>query len=144
LMGSPIQISVTEILQSLERAKKVYDSFNDEFDSADNRIKELFGTSQLLHGVLAESEELLLRCNRTFPAHESFIKKLRELDRFIDKYSTLRPSEGSGNGSQGNEPGRMKRYWQITRFAFDDAEELKNGLQLEMQQLVTFVLLLAL
>jgi len=94
-MGSPIQISVTEILQSLERAKKVYDSFNDEFDSADNRIKELFGTSQLLHGVLAESEELLLRCNRTFPAHESFIKKLRELDRFIDKYSTLRPSEGS-------------------------------------------------
>ncbi|KAF1982390.1 hypothetical protein K402DRAFT_424657 [Aulographum hederae CBS 113979] len=137
-------VSITEVIVTFKKLKEVYDTFNDEYDGADNRIKELFETSNLLHDVLEEAEVLLAHWNRTFPAQESFVMKLKELDHFIKKYSTLVPVKPGQEVTSEYPPPKWKRRWQITRFAFDDAEKLKNDLSREMQQLVTFVTFLAL
>lgn len=70
-----------------------------------------------------------------------FTRKLEECDNFIRKHCTLVP-EASEIGS----PVRVRKIWHTLRYAFEDqeAKKINDGLQVEMQKLMLFILTLAL
>lgn len=133
-------VNVSEILDALRKAKELYDCFTDEFDSAQNRVGELFETFHFLSSTFEEYKALLEQCNKTYPGQGTLLRKLKELEAFILKYSTLVPDR------DGTRPlSKPRRIWQTTRFAFDvHMEKLDEGLKMEMQKLALSMGLLAL
>jgi hypothetical protein len=137
-------VSALEILKVLRKAKKVYETFADDYDNAPNRIREVTDTVKFLHDILAELHVELERYRADYPGAESFNRKLQECERFIDKYSELRPVSKHGKERGDGALKSVKRVWQTTRFAFDDASQLKSDLNDEMVKLNTFMFVFAL
>lgn len=136
-----LQSSLASLGLQLTAFQRIYDTFFDEFDEAPARVQELLSTVKYLSDILQESEALLASCNRTFPGQDTFTRKLEECDQFIRKRCTRVP-ESSEIGS----PVRVRKIWHTPSSAFEDqeAQRINDGLQVEMQKLVLFILTLAL
>jgi hypothetical protein len=146
-MTSPI--SATEILQGVQILKKIIDSFVDPFGNAPEQIRLLVSTSQDLHDVLTESEELLRSCNRAYPGQKNFLRRLEETDAFIKKYSALADPANDGTVPLSKTKSKTARPIKIIKtimhtFEEDKAKKIHDGLQFEMQKLIQFLLLLGL
>ena len=141
-MASPLGFNVGEFIQAIRKSKQIYDTFYDEFDKAPEQIKLLVSTSKYLHDILSESESLLKQCDRTYPGHSTFIRRLNETDAFIRKHCTLVETESDGTGS----PPGYQRVWHTLKYAFGErrAKKIHDGLMIEMQKFITFILMLAL
>ena len=91
--------------------------------------------------MLNESEALLSRCARAFPSRDTLTRKLKECDSFIRSHrSPVREPGVAGS------PIRIRRIWTPLRNAFEDnqAKNINDGLQVEMQKLMLFIVTLAL
>jgi hypothetical protein len=136
-MASPV--SVSEIFLGVQILKRMIESFVDPFGNAPEQIRLLISTSQDLHNVLTESEDLLKSCNRAYPGQRNFLRRLEETDAFIKRYQVLAKEALSK---------RNKSIKVIKTFmhSFEDekAKSIHAGLQFEMQKLIQFLLLLGL
>ena len=141
--------SVTELLKAARRAKGIWDSFADEYENAPAKLKELVDTCKYLHDILHDFSALLGYYDQIYPQEGSFGRKLEECERFIDKYKTLK--EGFITKRPNVTFGAKLltaplQAFQTTRYSFDDqrARDLKDGLSLEIQQLLLFCVVSAL
>ena len=135
-----IQTSVTEIFKAFEVARKLYDSFTDEFDSAENRLQELRETFDFLSVTFEDYNALLEQSGRTYPAQESLLRKLKELESFLKTYSAVVPEQHNQRVHS-----RARRVWQTARFTFSDhLIGLNDGLKMELQKLTASMVQLAL
>lgn len=136
--------SVTELLQATNKAKQIYDAFRDEYDRAPARIKEVVDTCNYLHRVLQDCQSLLHVYGEVCPQVDNSSRKLDECDAFIQKYRSLKPGTQHSNAVH-TSSNNTCNVWQTTRLAFDDqtARDLKDGLQLEIQKLLLFIVVFA-
>lgn len=135
-----LQTSVTEIIKAFEIAKKLYDSFTDEFDSAENRLQELRETFDFLSVTFKDYNALLKESGRTYPAQESLLRKLKELESFLKTYSAVVPEQRNQTVHS-----KARRVWQTARFTFSDhLIRLNDGLKMELQKLTASMVQLAL
>lgn len=135
-----IQTSPTEIFKAFENLKKLYDSFTDEFESAENRLRELQETFDFLSSTFKDYNALLEQVGRTYPAEASLLRKLKELESFLKTYSAVVPEQGNQRVHS-----KVRRVWQTARFAFSDhLIRLNDGLKMELQKLTASMVQLVL
>ena len=141
--------SVTDLLQAINKGKQIYDTFRGEYENAPARIRELVDTSSYLVDVLQDVQSLLDQYGDVYPQEANFGRKLDEVGAFIDKYKALKREYGESTAAQ-SIGAKALRTWQqalqTTHYAFDDqrARDIKDGLQLEIQKLLLFILVFAL
>ncbi|KAF2468447.1 uncharacterized protein BDR25DRAFT_344192 [Lindgomyces ingoldianus] len=141
--------SLFELYQTAKKAKQIWNAFTDEFENAPTRVRELIETCDYLSKVLCDFTSLLEEYEEAYPQEESFDRKLLECQAFIDRYWSLKgdyltelQTHRLGLGSRRT----WKQVWQTTRYAYDNkrAQELKDGLCLEIQKLLAFTVVFAL
>jgi hypothetical protein len=141
-MASPLGVNISEFTQAIRKARQIYDTFYDEYDRGPEQIKMLVSTSKYLHDILSESESLLTQCDRAYPGHPTFMRRLNETDAFIRRHCTLVELESDETGS----PPGYQRIWHTLKFSFSErrGKKIYDGLMIEMQKFITFILMLAL
>jgi hypothetical protein len=143
---SGIGFSVTEIAQAIAKCKNIYDTFTDEYESAPARIRDLVDTCRYLRDVL---ENFTSAVNSIYSQEHRFRRKLDECDAFINKYKSLKVDYLLSAG-EATMTDRLRQIWeegwQTGKYAFngDRARDLKDGLSLEIQKLVLFILVFSL
>ena len=160
--------SIFELYQTAKQAKQIWSAFTDEFESAPARIRELVETCDYLSQVLFDLTSLLEQYEETYPQERSFDRRLRECQAFIDRYWSLKAdyltklqTHRLGSGSrrtwiqvwytalplslQSNTSAKNHDR-QTARYAYEDgrAQELRDGLSLEIQKLLAFTMVFAL
>ena len=152
--------SLIELYQVAKQAKQIWNAFTDEFESAPARIRELVETCDYFSQALFDFTSLLDQYEETYPKERSFDRKLCECQAFIDKYWSLKadyltklqthkwmqvwytalPLFLQSNTSAKNHDRQTARY------AYEDgrAQELRDGLSLEIQKLLAFIVVFAL
>ncbi|MCJ1477787.1 hypothetical protein MMC13_006460 [Lambiella insularis] len=141
--------SVTELLQAINKGKDIYNAFRDEYENAPARICELIDTLNYLTAVLQDVQSLLDQYGDVYPQEANFGRKLDEVEAFIGKYKTLKRAYGETAAKKSfavKVRGTWLQAWQTAHYALDDqrARDLKDGLQLEIQKLLLFILVFAL
>ena len=141
--------SIPDLLQGIAKAKNIYDTFTDEYESAPARIKELVDTAKYLHDVLQDCQILLEQSGDAYPHEATFDRKLDECEAYIKQYKALKEDHLEAVTRQTFASRLLhtsQRVLQTTQFAFDDqrAKDLKDGLQLEIQKLLLYILVVAL
>jgi hypothetical protein len=141
--------SVEEIYEAGRKAKNIYNDFHDEYELAPTRIKDLVDTCDYLSRVLQDFAALLEQYGDTYPQANTFDHKIEDCRVFIASYRSLKHkflSEVESHTFSGRFRQTWTQVWQTKRFSFDDnrAQMLKDGLSLEIQKLLTFILLFAL
>jgi hypothetical protein len=145
-MAGPLGVNVSEFIQAIQISKQIFDSFFDPFENAPEQIRLLVSTSEDLHGILTESEELLKSCNRAYPGQKSFNRRLQETDAFIRKYRFLVDTSDDGTTPLARTASRSRQIFQTFMHTFEErkARRIHEGLMFEMQKFIQFILVLAL
>jgi hypothetical protein len=149
VMAATPGFSVSELIQAIGACKSLYTAFVDEYESAPAKIKELVDTCKYLQNVLEDVKSLLEYYGDVYPNESSFQRKLDECDDFINKYRSLKQDYLKSVG-EATVTARTRiaweKAWQTGRYPLDDvrARDLKDGLLLEIQKLVLFILVFAL
>jgi len=142
-MEGTIGVNIPEILRGIKRAHDIHENFFDPFNAAPEQIRLLVNTSKDAHDVLQESELLLRQCNRPYPGQDSFNKRLKETQTFIKRYCEWKdiPSDDMNDS-----PPRVRKTWKTFKYSWEDkkTKQLHNGLMIEMQKFIQFILVLAL
>jgi hypothetical protein len=141
--------SVEEIYAAGRKAKQIYNDFHDEYEHAPIRIKDLVDTCDYLFRVLQDFAALLEQYGDTYRQENTFDHKIEECRVFTTTYWSLKRnflSELDNHAFSGKFRQTWTQVWQSKRFLFGDkrAQVLKDGLTLEVQKLLTFILLFAL
>lgn len=156
--------SLFELYQIAKNAKQIWNAFTDEFESAPARVRELVETCDYLSQVLFDFTSLLEQCEETYPQERSFDRKLLECQTFIDRYLSLKAGYLTELQTSGSRRTWMQVWYtalplslqsntsaknhgrQTARYACDDrrAQELRDGLSLEIQKLLAFTVVFAL
>jgi uncharacterized coiled-coil DUF342 family protein len=123
--------SLVEVVSLIQKIKVLWDSFHAEFDSAENRIGELHDTFSFLSQAYHDYHALLAQYNRIYPGERTLLRKLQELQAFLNDYRELLPGRVPADKSA-----KVRRAWQTAKFSADQhIERLNHGLKLEMQKL---------
>ena len=160
--------SLFELYQTAKNAKQIWNAFTDEFENAPARVRELVETCDYLSQVLFDFTSLLEQYEETYPQERSFDRKLLECQAFINRYWSLKAgyltelqTHRLGSGSRRtwmqvwytalplslqNNTSAKNHDRQTARYACDDrrAQELRDGLSLEIQKLLAFTVVFAL
>ncbi|KAF2259817.1 hypothetical protein CC78DRAFT_585496 [Lojkania enalia] len=155
--------SLFELYQTARKAKQIWDAFHGEFDNAPARVRELVETCDYLSRVLFDFCSLLEQLGENYPHERNFDRKLEECRKFIDEYWALKDDYQTKFV-----PGRTRTWKQIwyslqcfpfqnpisvenhdrqtTKYVYDTkrAQELKDGLSLEIQKLLAYTVVFAL
>jgi hypothetical protein len=145
----PPGYSVEEISEAGRKAKSIYNDFHDEYEHAPTRIKDLVDTCDYLSRVLQDFAALLEQYGDTYPQENTFDRKIEDCRVFIANYWSWKHtfiSEVENHTFSGKLRQTWTQVWQTKRFSISDerAQVLKDGLSLEIQKLLTFILLFAL
>jgi hypothetical protein len=138
--------SVSELIQAIAKCKNIYDAFTDEYESAPARIKELVDTCKYLRDIL---EDFVAILGDAYPQENHFLRRLEECDAFIQRYRSLKQGY-LASVAETTITSRIRQQWEMVwqtgRFALDGdrARGLRDGLSLEIQKLVLFILVFAL
>ena len=118
----------------------ILDVYFDGLVSAPPPLVELLCTIKFIHDVLVESIGFLSQCNRTFLGQERFSRKLAQCRDFVQRNCTL-----VHDSAEPKSPTTADRLWQLDGPPdVEMARTLNDGLQVEMEKLITFIFLVAL
>jgi hypothetical protein len=87
--------SVSELIQAASKLVDVYKSFNDKYDNAQSRVRDLAGFIELFRANLIDLQWILSCSGKDYPGQDAFRRTLEECDEFIHRYRDLfdkRPS----------------------------------------------------
>lgn len=148
MSGGP-GFSVSEIVTAIQKCRDIYNAFKHQYENAPAKIKELVDTCGYLGDVLEDLKQLFEYHRDIYPQHNSFSHKLAECQSFIDSYGPLKEnylrSIGQVTFTSKIRDG-WETAWKTGRFAFegDKVRDLKDGISLEIQKLVLFILVFSL
>jgi hypothetical protein len=140
--GSPIEAGSLRDLQSAAyRSQEIYDSYYDSLGSEPVSIRILLNVIKQLHDILTESDAFLRDCNRPYPAPRPFRRILDDSNALIGRNCRVGENDSDGSGSP---TGRSLFWLRLTAQSEQRARSLCEGLQLELQKFISFILILAL
>jgi hypothetical protein len=134
--------SVTQLEEAIPKAKKVYDTFCQDYENAPTRIRELSDTVNYLWKILITLKIHLQPLGTHFHGKVTFAQKLQACEVFITEYSVLRIVNLVDGISEEHAVVQVhRRIWITTKQSFDDNSiRLEEGLSQELYQLNDFIL----
>ena len=124
--------SVSDLIRAAAQLKLVYDSFFDDHDNAQSRVRELADAIDLFTINLINHKWILERSGRHYPGHAAFHRTLKECEDFIESYSILLNQKTNWT----------LHAWKKTRWAFEyeHIDKLRQQLTLHVQAMGGFTL----